>query len=233
MRAVPSAVRAFSAIVLDAAKTNRTEQPSFYHVLCGNAGQWRVGSTKCQEPGGLITSFLSRQVRCNPCFQPISAEAAMGQNVTALMSCLLQDACQSLCEQPLNGWDNSHSVPPAMQSGLCFLPKLYKWSCLGSYQVCPGALRPPLCVSALLHNPDILLCSSHRCCQITSLIASFAVQEYPKGPVVGQPQRACPVQAPGVCGPAQQLGGGPAVQAGQAGHAQPVALRCPGPAVQV
>ena len=62
VRAVPSAVRAFTAIVADAAQSNRTEQPSFYTVLCGHAGQWRAGSRRCQEPGGLITTFLPRQV---------------------------------------------------------------------------------------------------------------------------------------------------------------------------
>ena len=130
MRAVPSAVRAFSAIVIDAAKSNRTEQPSFYHVLCGNDGQWRVGSSKCRELGGLITRFLSRQVRCSPCRPPwvwrswLPCQLVCRRHARAFVSSRMHEC-----------WDPASCEPLATNSGL---PPVAKLSRRALSQLPPG-----------------------------------------------------------------------------------------------
>ncbi|GJP47240.1 hypothetical protein CLOM_g6452 [Closterium sp. NIES-68] len=71
-RADPMTVKAFEAIVAHAAKTQLSEQPSFYDVLCGDngelllpgsvadAGGRRVQREECQWSNGLRTIFLPR-----------------------------------------------------------------------------------------------------------------------------------------------------------------------------
>ena len=183
--------------------------------------------------GGTYHQLPVQTGAMQPLHQPIIAEAAMGQNVTAVMSCLLQDACQSLCKQPHNGWD-SPTLCPRRCKLACVFCRSSTSSRVSAHTSSALELLGHLCVSMYCFT------TRHTAAQLTSLLPDHVadrkfccpgVSQW--GPGLGQPQRACPVQAPGLCGPAQQLGGGPAVQAGQAGHAQPVALRCPDPAVQV
>eukprot|EP00271_Cylindrocystis_brebissonii_P017796 TRINITY_DN476_c0_g1_i1.p1 TRINITY_DN476_c0_g1~~TRINITY_DN476_c0_g1_i1.p1 ORF type:complete len:1111 (+),score=101.91 TRINITY_DN476_c0_g1_i1:992-4324(+) len=64
-RAQPKIIEAFTAIVADAYKTNTSEQPSFYRVLCGN-GNFTVGSNDCVWPqNGLQTVFMPRALHPN------------------------------------------------------------------------------------------------------------------------------------------------------------------------
>jgi hypothetical protein len=60
-RADDSTIAAFDLITRHALTTDKSEQPSFYIVLCGDKGQHRVGSDACLEPTtGLRTEFLPR-----------------------------------------------------------------------------------------------------------------------------------------------------------------------------
>ena len=60
-RAEEPTIAAFDLITRHALTTDKSEQPSFYIVLCGNKGQHRVGSDACLEPTtGLRTEFLPR-----------------------------------------------------------------------------------------------------------------------------------------------------------------------------
>lgn len=55
-------IHAFEAIVEHAMRSELTEQPSFYIILCGEKGEKRVGERECLlEEGGLRTVFLSHQ----------------------------------------------------------------------------------------------------------------------------------------------------------------------------
>ncbi|KAH7446087.1 hypothetical protein KP509_01G038600 [Ceratopteris richardii] len=56
-------IHAFEAIVGHAMKSNKTEQPSFYAVLCGEKGERRVGERECaiEEHNGLHTVFLGHR----------------------------------------------------------------------------------------------------------------------------------------------------------------------------
>ena len=61
VRSEPSSLSAMSAIVVHAAGSQSTEQPSFYAVLCGERGQFRAGNTTCRPPGwNLTVQFLDR-----------------------------------------------------------------------------------------------------------------------------------------------------------------------------
>jgi hypothetical protein len=52
-------IKAFEMITAHASTTDKSEQPSFYIILCGDKGQHRVENTACQEPTtGLRTEFL-------------------------------------------------------------------------------------------------------------------------------------------------------------------------------
>jgi beta-arabinofuranosyltransferase len=58
-RAEPATIQAFEKITEHAKRSNESEQPSFYIVLCGDKGQYRVGDHACLEPTtGLTTKFL-------------------------------------------------------------------------------------------------------------------------------------------------------------------------------
>lgn len=54
-------IRAFELITEHAAKSNGSEQPSFYHVLCGPEGEFRVGRSHCNNTEiDVEVKFLSR-----------------------------------------------------------------------------------------------------------------------------------------------------------------------------
>mmetsp|Transcript_25981 Transcript_25981/g.53991 ORF Transcript_25981/g.53991 Transcript_25981/m.53991 type:complete len:162 (-) Transcript_25981:281-766(-) len=62
-RACTWSVTAFSAIVAHANKSNLSEQPSFYTVLCGDAMEYRVGDQACHNPTVPVrTVLLSRTI---------------------------------------------------------------------------------------------------------------------------------------------------------------------------
>jgi len=53
--------KAFSNIVLHAANSTLSEQPSFYAVLCGEKGEYRISNNTCFN-GYVSTKFLSRSL---------------------------------------------------------------------------------------------------------------------------------------------------------------------------
>ena len=55
----------FRAIIEHAAASRQSEQPSFYHVLCGKDGVHTVGADECVMPGGVRTRFLNRDIYPN------------------------------------------------------------------------------------------------------------------------------------------------------------------------
>ena len=60
-RADEPTIAAFDLITRHALTTDKSEQPSFYIVLCGDKGQHRVGTDACLEPTtGVRTEFLPR-----------------------------------------------------------------------------------------------------------------------------------------------------------------------------
>ncbi|CAI5490877.1 unnamed protein product [Closterium sp. Naga37s-1] len=65
-RAEPMVIQAFEAIVAHAATTKTSEQPSFYHVLCGPKGENTEGEDECVWPGnGLRIHFMDRWLHPN------------------------------------------------------------------------------------------------------------------------------------------------------------------------
>ncbi|CAI5489692.1 unnamed protein product [Closterium sp. Naga37s-1] len=65
-RAEPMVIQAFEAIVAHAATTKTSEQPSFYHVLCGPKGENTEGEDECVWPGnGLRVHFMDRWLHPN------------------------------------------------------------------------------------------------------------------------------------------------------------------------
>ncbi|GJP46974.1 hypothetical protein CLOM_g6209 [Closterium sp. NIES-68] len=65
-RAEPMVIQAFEAIVAHAATTQTSEQPSFYHVLCGPKGEHTQGEDECEWPGnGLRIHFMDRWLHPN------------------------------------------------------------------------------------------------------------------------------------------------------------------------
>jgi hypothetical protein len=64
--ASPATLAAFAAIVAHAAASSVSEQPSFYDVLCGVGGKYRLGEDACQMPdAGVRTEFLDRDAYPN------------------------------------------------------------------------------------------------------------------------------------------------------------------------
>lgn len=62
-------IDAFESITRHANVSNKSEQPSFYVVLCGAKGEFRVGDTACVEPAtGLRTEFLPMRQYANGAF---------------------------------------------------------------------------------------------------------------------------------------------------------------------
>jgi beta-arabinofuranosyltransferase len=58
-RAYRPTIQGFEMITRHAATTDKSEQPSFYIVLCGDIGQHLISDTACIEPKtGLRTEFL-------------------------------------------------------------------------------------------------------------------------------------------------------------------------------
>eukprot|EP00850_Spirogloea_muscicola_P017041 SM000142S00555 [mRNA] locus=s142:267194:271360:- [translate_table: standard] len=55
----PKTIKALEAVVADASKSPLSEQPSFYDVLCGKAGELKVGSDGCTNKDGFKVVFLS------------------------------------------------------------------------------------------------------------------------------------------------------------------------------
>eukprot|EP00271_Cylindrocystis_brebissonii_P002251 TRINITY_DN126_c0_g1_i1.p1 TRINITY_DN126_c0_g1~~TRINITY_DN126_c0_g1_i1.p1 ORF type:complete len:877 (-),score=90.30 TRINITY_DN126_c0_g1_i1:489-3119(-) len=65
-RAEESTLEAFKSIVSHAAKSRRSEQPSFYDVLCGSSGERvRAGEEVCVWTNGLRVVFLDRKMYPN------------------------------------------------------------------------------------------------------------------------------------------------------------------------
>lgn len=63
LRSEPRSIAALEAVVAHAAKSKDTEQPSFYTVLCGDNGKFRVGDRQCYNPRfDLTIDFLSRKL---------------------------------------------------------------------------------------------------------------------------------------------------------------------------
>lgn len=65
-----STIAALEKIVKHAAKSNLSEQPSFYETLCGVGGSNRVGDYRCLEPQtNLVVHFLDRELFPNGAYQ--------------------------------------------------------------------------------------------------------------------------------------------------------------------
>jgi hypothetical protein len=63
--ATPATITALEAITEHALKSRLSEQPSFFDVLCGEQGEFAEGDSACQQPGGMRTVFLDRDVYPN------------------------------------------------------------------------------------------------------------------------------------------------------------------------
>ncbi|XP_051122149.1 uncharacterized protein LOC127245359 [Andrographis paniculata] len=63
-------IAAMKRVVGHAAKSNLSEQPSFYDTLCGNGGAYRLGDDRCLEPStNLTVQFLDRDLFPNGAYQ--------------------------------------------------------------------------------------------------------------------------------------------------------------------
>lgn len=66
----PSTISVFEKIVKHAAASDMSEQPSFYDVLCGESGRYRLGDWQCMEPETNVTTyFLDRDKFPNGAFK--------------------------------------------------------------------------------------------------------------------------------------------------------------------
>ncbi|KAK4402736.1 Beta-arabinofuranosyltransferase RAY1 [Sesamum angolense] len=68
-------IAALEKVVKHAAKSNLSEQPSFYDTLCGEGGSYRLGDDKCLEPEtDLVVHFLNRDLFPNGAYQGLWEE---------------------------------------------------------------------------------------------------------------------------------------------------------------
>ncbi|XP_059657849.1 beta-arabinofuranosyltransferase RAY1 [Cornus florida] len=70
-----STITALEKVVMHAATSNLSEQPSFYDTLCGEGGSNRVGANRCFEPETKLTvHFLDRNLFPNGAYQGLWEE---------------------------------------------------------------------------------------------------------------------------------------------------------------
>ncbi|KAL0421436.1 UNVERIFIED_CONTAM: Beta-arabinofuranosyltransferase RAY1 [Sesamum latifolium] len=68
-------IAALEKVVKHAAKSNLSEQPSFYDTLCGEGGSYRLGHDRCLEPEtNLVVHFLNRDLFPNGAYQGLWEE---------------------------------------------------------------------------------------------------------------------------------------------------------------
>ena len=85
-RADEPTIAAFDLITRHALTTDKSEQPSFYIVLCGDKGQHRVGTDACLEPTtGVRTEFLSRDRYPNGAYKGFWNETTDGAALSDLV----------------------------------------------------------------------------------------------------------------------------------------------------
>jgi hypothetical protein len=68
-------IAAMEKVVKHAETSGLSEQPSFYDILCGNGGTYRVGDNKCVEPETNVTvHFLDRNLFPNGAYKNLWQE---------------------------------------------------------------------------------------------------------------------------------------------------------------
>ncbi|KAJ7519219.1 hypothetical protein O6H91_20G029100 [Diphasiastrum complanatum] len=105
-------IAAFERIVKHAATSHMSEQPSFYDVLCGVGGKYRVGTTLCVEPlTNLTVHFLDREKYPNGAYKTLwenenVAEVCKQQGCVILHNNWISGRKKKLARQIASGlWD--------------------------------------------------------------------------------------------------------------------------------
>lgn len=107
-----SSIAAFEMIVKHASISNMSEQPSFYDVLCGESGRYRLGNAQCLEPEtNVMTHFLDRELFPNGAFNDLwekrnVSEACMLQGCFVLHNNWVSGRQRKFARQIASGlWD--------------------------------------------------------------------------------------------------------------------------------
>ncbi|XP_047044171.1 beta-arabinofuranosyltransferase RAY1-like [Lolium rigidum] len=125
-------IAALEMVVEHATKSNSSEQPSFYDVLCGKEGAYRLGSDRCLEPStNLTVVFLDRDLFPNGAYRGLWERRD------------LRSSCRELgCFVIHNNWVNGRKkkLQRQMESGLWdYDPSsrlcLQSWGDAGNFRV--------------------------------------------------------------------------------------------------
>ncbi|XP_019166599.1 PREDICTED: uncharacterized protein LOC109162332 [Ipomoea nil] len=116
-------VAALEKVVMHAATSNLSEQPSFYDVLCGEGGSNRIGDNRCSEPEtNLTVHFLDRDLFPNGAYQGLweernVKEACVRRGCFVLHNNWISGRQKKLERQVLSGlWDYDISTRMCLKS---------------------------------------------------------------------------------------------------------------------